>query len=333
MSNIALITFLAVQLALVVAVYLNLRHRIKRLERKLQDQKRTTIAGSKLATAPSTPTQSHETRTLKFQGGQQLQVNVPPGLSSKPSIFVMGPHKSGTVLFNSIMAKVAHHAGYPTFDLPGSVFRAGLQLSTLINPEEVLSLRGICFLGFRTTGVGGVPMKLESNAKAVAIIRDPRDMLTSLFFSEGKSHSVPESGPLRDELLHRRESMTGVQIDDWILNRAPDNARTIAAWADWIDSQPRGTVRVWRYEDVIFHKAEWIQSVVDWLGWEVSADIVARVADEHDHRPDSEDTSKHIRRVAPGDHKGKLTPETVAELNHLFKDVIHRWGYDSHSLG
>jgi hypothetical protein len=46
-------------------------------------------------------------------------------------------------------------------------------------------------------------------------------------------------------------------------------------------------------------------------------------------KPVGEDIRSHMRKVTPGDYREKLRPETIAELNRRFSEVLDALGYSS----
>ena len=46
-----------------------------------------------------------------------------------------------------------------------------------------------------------------------------------------------------------------------------------------------------------------------------------------DSVPDAEDKKRFVRRVIPGDHRNKLTPETIRKLNNQMREVLHVFDY------
>ena len=75
------------------------------------------------------------------------------------------------------------------------------------------------------------------------------------------------------------------------------------------------TVRIYRYEDVIFKKREWLADMCAWFGWNVSEKKINAIADKNDILPKAENEAQHIRQATPGDHKRKLRPETIEQLS------------------
>jgi hypothetical protein len=53
-----------------------------------------------------------------------------------------------------------------------------------------------------------------------------------------------------------------------------------------------------------------------------------RIASSQDVFPTEEQVDRHIRQVHPGNHKTKLRPETISELNKTFGATMAFFGYE-----
>jgi hypothetical protein len=98
---------------------------------------------------------------------------------------------------------------------------------------------------------------------------------------------------------------------------------------DYLTNLPIETTRVYRYEDVIFKKMEWLEDMLLYLDIEVSISNITEIANRYDIRPDIENPHKHIRQIVPGNYKTHLTPATINELNRIFKPIMNFFQYDS----
>ena len=87
-------------------------------------------------------------------------------------------------------------------------------------------------------------------------------------------------------------------------------------------------VKTFRYEDIVYEKVKWVGDICDHFGWDVPEKIRAEIAARHDHIPQMEDESQHIRQVHPGNYKKKLELDTITELNDYFSDELKFFGYD-----
>ena len=85
--------------------------------------------------------------------------------------------------------------------------------------------------------------------------------------------------------------------------------------------------KVYRYEDVVGQKRPWIKEMAEFLDLELSDKMLQVILDNVDIKPNSEQPTKFIRRVTPGDHKEKLKPETIEKLNDKFSDLLRTFSY------
>jgi hypothetical protein len=250
-----------------------------------------------------------------------------PGPSSKlgPSVFSFALHKSGSVLLDNIILELCGAAAVPAFSIDGICFRAGMRLQN-VRPESaqaLLSRPGYCFYGFR--GLHGFMrrMNLSSNRKII-LVRDPRDILTSYFFSMKFSHTVPPAGDTRANVLAQREAASSQSIDDYVLS--PNVAFIRKNFHAYIGLEGPAT-KVYKYEDIIFDKKRWVAEINEWFGFGVTPRTAAAIAARHDIFPEQEDPHAHIRQVAPGNYKKHLAPSTVEQIESQYRDLMMHYRY------
>ena len=262
------------------------------------------------------------TQRLETVSGEvvEFELGAPADIDS---FFVFCLHKSGSTLLNTMLAELCEIAGVPIFEPEVLEFQNGFPLGTW--KEDIQSLffeRGYCFSGFRF-----LPPYLKgfdiSRFKKVLLVRDPRDMMVSHYFSHKTSHSIPQ-GKLGSRVQALRDKVEAMEIDEYVL-WASKNARAhFNTYQEYIADDK---LRVFRYEDVIFEKRRWLRELLEFVGIQIDDQDVRRIADKHDIRPEVEDERKHVRRVTPGDHQEKLKTETIEELNGCFAEVLDRFGY------
>jgi hypothetical protein len=85
--------------------------------------------------------------------------------------------------------------------------------------------------------------------------------------------------------------------------------------------------RIYRYEDVIYRKLDWIRDIVCFLTIDVSATALEHIASRHDLWPVQENPEQHVRQVRPGDYRRKLRPEIIEYLNANLSDCWRLLGY------
>jgi hypothetical protein len=162
-----------------------------------------------------------------------------------------------------------------------------------------------------------------AGAGLMLLVRDPRDVLTSLYFSITKSHVIPP-GEAGREMQTLRDRSAVQTIDHFVLTQARD--------VDWVEryrrlDSLRSRGKAWRYEDVVYDKARWLDDILACLALDLPASHRRELVRQEDVVPASERPTEHVRQVAPGDHKRKLRNETIKKLGAIFAETLDAWGY------
>jgi hypothetical protein len=260
--------------------------------------------------------------------GKLVDLSLPEKTNDqRSSVFVVGLPKAGSTLLNRIMAPLCNHVGLTKVSINNQLRSLGIPLNKL--PASVTNLydpTGYAYMGYR--GLSRfLPLPKFASGRTVLLVRDPRDMVVSAYFSEAFSHRPPgavvDDGMSRD-FESRRQMIISTPIDEYVLSAAANfnqiflHTRTQLAGIDH---------RFWRYEDIIFEKKRWTEEMLDYLGLEIPRAISDRTVQRNDVVPSSEKEAEHIRRVTPGDYMNKLMPETIAQLNEQFADILATYDY------
>ncbi|HDL08745.1 MAG TPA: hypothetical protein ENG35_08420, partial [Desulfobacteraceae bacterium] len=158
------------------------------------------------------------------------------------------------------------------------------------------------------------------------LVRDPRDMLVSYYFSMRYSHVVPKLVEGDHSLAKQRAALKKTTVDQAVFNTAQAYRKY---FQDYMEHLPAATTRVYRYEDIVFKKKEWIEDMLDFLRLKLRNQEIEAIAAKYDIRPEKEDPRKHIRQVIPGNYKFHLSRATIDKLNEVFRPVLHYFHYDS----
>jgi hypothetical protein len=275
------------------------------------------------------PHSGHDVREIAFElNGQRCAFTVKAaGDETIPSVFLLGLPKAGSTLLNRLMKPVTHAAGL-TFVAVQEVMRDIGVPPRDIPPEanQVFRPAGYAFGGFRSLP-GALALPPYAANRTVLLVRDPRDMLTSLYFSLAHSHGPPgqgAGGALAATFEEKRQEVNGMDIDAFVLGGARVVAGQYRAVERKLLNIPH---RLYRYEDIIFDKLAWANDMLAYLGLSVSAAVVDQAVKANDVRPEVEDVAQHVRKVVPGDHAEKLKAETVAELNTQLAPVLQKYRY------
>ncbi len=90
----------------------------------------------------------------------------------------------------------------------------------------------------------------------------------------------------------------------------------------------RDNVYITKYEDMIDDFQSWLTNLLDNCQLTISSGLRQQLIQEAEQsRPTTEDRSRHMRQVTPGDHKRKLQQATIATLDASFAHILAAFGY------
>lgn len=242
--------------------------------------------------------------------------------AAEDSCFVFAPPKSGSVMLNALVTDLCRKSGrYAPVDIPSWLFSRGIPADDVAidGLSDLFHAGGHAFVGYRSTP-SWLPANLMQRSRRILLIRDPRDMLVSLFFSLSQSHPIPDEGTLSQRLERQRRETLEMGIERYVIGPASDwLLGALRSFADRV--QGDGCLLI-RYEDAIFSKRAMAWSISEHLSLGLDPEATDAAADRQDVFPSKEDPSQHVRRVTPGDHREKLSPAAIAQLDDKFAGVM-----------
>ncbi len=176
-------------------------------------------------------------------------------------------------------------------------------------------------------------------------LRDPRDVLTSLFFSHVYSHGTRRFDPGEKA----KQDIERAGIDAYVLSRAEHFKSRYDVFCT--ELLGREGVTFVKYEDMVINYDSWLKQFLagfqDWAGPRRSApqqpdakprpptlDRLHRVffkKFKDEFTVLDEDVHRHKRQILSGDHRRKLKPDTIELLNQEFCDILPQLGYVTHA--
>ena len=240
-------------------------------------------------------------------------------------MFVVAGHKTGSTLLSKIIEDMALVTSVPAIPMESCVWSQGVAIKEW--PDELYQFMendGFIYYSFRW--LQRLPeLASFGTSRKIFMIRDPRDVAVSYYYSLAKSHSVPAAGQSRDAILKMRKELETTGIDDFIQSgKAGPILRNIERFSPYLDD-PLSTF--YRYEDVIFDKRNWVARVAGDLGIELTREQAEQIADRHDILPETENPNAHIRSVRPGGYVEKLAPGTIEFIKGNHPTFFGSYGY------
>lgn len=244
---------------------------------------------------------------------QDATIEIPQSSETYPSVLLFGLPKTGTTLLANVFKIACSQLDQGYVPLHGQLFKQGLGGASdeILAPlSEIFSAKGYAYGTFRKYYNFITPTVLDRLNKIV-IVRDPKDMLVSDYFSMAYSHPVP-GGNAKNRFMRLRDSLQEADINAAIRERLPNFIERIQTFRSVL---PLNNLKVYQYEDIIFEKQQWIKDMMDFCEWPVTDSQILKILEVVDIFPEKEDKSNHIRQVAPGNYKKHLSEETITYID------------------
>ncbi len=251
------------------------------------------------------------------------------------NIIAYTTHKAGSMVLHRVLKDICE-LNQIRFYSPN---KSELPFERMFAGEDFLAQKRGCFGPVRFF----VPSKALPDASIILHLRDPRDVLVSMFFSYCYMHA----GEIEAHTGYRKE-VAEAGIDRFVLDmvaapfyeyrgdygigsRYKKHVGTVLdryqRYLDELLSRPNTTAV--SYEEMVLSFPAWLEKITAAFDLkdpeETRAVVAARHADSV--AAAEEDVWSHKRKVTPGDHREKLQPETIRELDQIFAPVLDRLGY------
>lgn len=163
------------------------------------------------------------------------------------------------------------------------------------------------------------PITNDPSFKSLLFIRDPRDVITSTYYSLKYSHEN-----LNYNIYSLKKRVQKQEINEYVLNNYKLLLDAYLNYIQQVTGKPN--LLIVRYEDIVKDFPSYFQKICDHLKLTDNQEEIDKIIKETNFNV-SEDKSKHKRQAQPGDHQRKLKPETIEFLNEKFSTVLKEFNY------
>lgn len=177
-------------------------------------------------------------------------------------------------------------------------------------------------------------MPRHESARALFVMRDPRDIVTSWY------HSMMYSHALVGKTAERREYLNSVSLEEglaWAIDTLADSG-LFDAIGSWNRASPEDkTIIVLRYEDLIGPRQhELFRQVIDHCDIGMPDNVLADLLREYSfealsggRKAGEENIKSHFRKGIVGDWKNFLPDWALKQFGERTGDLIAELGYES----
>lgn len=242
------------------------------------------------------------------------------------SVFFYTLHKCASTLFASYVLKNAR--GLRRVNYAGQFFRGKNR------GDFTFSDYGNVYGPLRVSSdwVGELYEKLTARVTSpdfvrdkisVFLVRDPRDIIVSWYYSIAFSHGISPS-PEIAQLQHRMRDETQAEGLDGFALRWSDRMLGYFETIDRLAAASQHSV-VLRYEDMIDDWENFVAGLTRYL--EFDEEVLQQIY-ERSRPVAKEDNAAHRRSGKAGGYKDKLAASTIAQLNTKFAPMLRRFDYE-----
>jgi hypothetical protein len=152
----------------------------------------------------------------------------------------------------------------------------------------------------------------------IMTLRDPRDVLVSLFYARVYSHGPPPNPARRKIYLERAKKAKREGIDKFALGSA-HNIEDI--YNIYRNAHSKHDVLLLTYRELVLDFNSYLKKLLDRCGF---PHLHKRLQRFNKFKPPAkENVFAHKRQVLPGDYRRKLQPPTINKLNKRFKPILN----------
>jgi hypothetical protein len=258
-------------------------------------------------------------RIFMFEVEKKLLNNEHIEPSDFQSILFFTTYKCASSFADEIINELTVDAGYKHVNFDSYFYHT--EKDTDSEYEKIFSKNV-----FRRSGFIYGPMRRYqpipdiNEYKTLLILRDPRDVLVSHYYSAKYSHEVSTA-----KMLQKRR-MTQVQgIDEFVLERLEEFANIYEQYK--LNVLPLdGSIFV-RYEDMISNPKDFIIKLYKIIKINIDSEHIEEIVKNRMAMPKKEDKYSHRRSGKSGQYLEKLNSKTIKAINSRLANVIDAFGY------
>jgi Sulfotransferase domain len=251
--------------------------------------------------------------------------------NAHPSILHFSMNKAATQYTKSVLRRCAIDNGMVAVGIHDYAFHSHFPYLDHLSAAEMQQYQHVFKpAGYLYSVFGGMIDGIANldRYKVVLMVRDPRDVLVSSYYSVAYSHPEPLPGSgKRDDFLAARETARRSGVDDYALAEGDGVARILERYKTLL-LDAHSSAYVTRYEEMTVDFDGWLDGLLRACGLTIGDDLRRAIRDEHARlTPRDEDARRHIRKGRAGDFREKLKPQSIDALNARLGPMLEAFGY------
>lgn len=251
---------------------------------------------------------------------------------SHPSIIHFSVNKAATQYVRELLRRCADENGMTTVGLAEYAFHTKFPYLDQLSVREMAQYQYLFNpVGYLYSVFGGMVEGIPEieRYRVILMIRDPRDVLVSEYYSYAFSHSEPSKlGNKYIDFMKMRQKARDVTIDEYVVS---ESDRLYVNYERYITLllDRYAHVFVTKYEEMTSDFDAWLKKILEYCELEVGDELFECLLNEASSlKPKQEDVHQHVRKGMPGDYKEKLKRKTIDRLDAKFLPMLKRLDYE-----
>ncbi len=269
-------------------------------------------------------------RTVKYNDEHRLLTSGPIADSTESSIMLFTVHKSASTFLVKLLSIISSRTpGLTHIDIEGysQLVADPHQFNTHADfvetkKDDIFFPFGYAYGPLRNF----VPLQNIRNYRICLVLRDPRDVLVSYYYSMAYSHPLPADPLRRRRFIRRRMEIQTTDINAFAKQQTPWIKERYESYID--ELVRKNNVQPLLYEHMWSDFPDWLNKFCRQGSIPYTEELLEQVQKEcFRNKTGKESVSKHRRRGTPEDYKNKLDATTIAFLNKELGGLLDTIGY------
>ncbi len=239
--------------------------------------------------------------------------------NAKPSLLLFTTHKCASTYTSKIIKELSEAEAYKVVDIEAYLALTERAVPDFYHHKDHLKLldkpKGFFIGPLRYFA----DFEFLKKYKIVLVLRDPRDVLTSYYYSKLYSHIV-----INKKFKAEREYYKNHTIDEFVIEMLPEIKQRYQQFIRYI--LPLKNCINLPYELLVTDFQCWLQSLSEFTALN-NEKALSKLKSEANFKVKKEDKFSQIRNITPGDYKNKLQKKTIRILNESLKEVLETLNY------
>ena len=249
------------------------------------------------------------------------------------SILLWTTHKTASTFIGKVLKEFANNSNYKYFDYASSIWYMGDSFE-LENPFIIESNCPFLFKDFgEIYGPLRTPFKIsqQNNYTNIFIVRDPRDLLISNFYSKSFSHELPNTKFIKKEFINKRTKFIEKGIDQYCLEYV--DKWIIPYFKNYQEMKDNcNGSEFLTYEYFLNSPSNFINKLSQYMNIKIGKNTINKLTKKATS-PFYRDlfinnNLSHFRSGKSRQFENEIRKETLNELNEKLKDILIYWGFN-----